>query len=358
MKIHPVVLMSAGAVTATLALSMLPATPAAQAAPVAGKLPVEGTAPGFPGATTWLNSAPLSPQQLRGKVVLVDFWTYSCINCIRTFPYIRAWADKYRSQNFVVIGVHTPEFKFEQDLVNVNMGVARFKLDFPIAVDSNRSIWQAWGNRYWPAYYLIDANGKVRYHQFGEGGYDKAERAIQSLLLEANGRAPDTSLVNPDGPAEQKAPDLERIRSDESYVGYGQPSDFRSRERLLPDRPQQYSVGSLDLNQWGLSGRWVVGAERGVTEQPDAAIAFQFSARDLHLVLGGGERGRGIRFKVSIDGHAPGADHGADIDAEGNGTITENRLYQLVRQRGDARERRFEIRFLDKGAEAYSFTFG
>lgn len=358
MKILPVVLMSAGAVTATLALSALPDTQIAQAAPQVSRLPVEGTAPGFAGATTWLNSAPLTPQQLRGKVVLVDFWTYSCINCIRTFPYIRAWANKYRDQNFVVVGVHTPEFKFEQDLVNVNTGVARFKLDFPIAVDSNRSIWQAWGNRYWPAYYLIDANGKIRYHQFGEGDYDKAERAIQSLLLEANGRAPDTSLVKPEGPAEQMAPDLERIGSEETYVGYGHPSDFRSRERLLQDRPQQYSVGNLGLNEWGLTGRWVVGSERAVTDQPDAGIAYQFNARDLHLVAGAGERGRSVRIKVTIDGRAPGADHGADIDAEGNGTIGETRLYQLVRQRGDVRQRRFEIRFLDQGAQAYAFTFG
>jgi thiol-disulfide isomerase/thioredoxin len=358
MKILPMTLMGFGAAALTLGLSVLPDTSGAHAGPLASPLPVERTAPGFSGASTWLNSAPLTPQSLRGKVVLVDFWTYSCINCIRTFPYTRAWASKYRNQNLVVVGVHTPEFKFEQDLVNVNTAVARYKLDFPIAVDSSRSIWQAWGNRYWPAFYLVDANGKIRYHQFGEGDYDKMEKAIQSLLAEANGKPLEATLVKPDGPAEQMAPDLARIDSEESYVGYAHPSEFRSRERLLRDRSQQYSFSGLGLNEWSLAGQWTVGAEAAVNDQPDAGLAYQFSARDLHLVLGTAERGRKVRIKVSIDGHAPGADHGADIDAEGNGTISETRLYQLVRQKGDVQQRRFEIRFLDKGAEAYAFTFG
>jgi thiol-disulfide isomerase/thioredoxin len=313
---------------------------------------------GFAGATTWFNSAPLSAQQLHGKVVLVDFWTYSCINCIRSMPYVRAWAAKYRDQGFAVVGVHTPEFKFEEDLANVNAAVGRFRIDFPIAVDSNQEIWRAWGNRFWPAFYLVDANGKVRYHQFGEGSYDKMERAIQSLLAEARGSAGDTTLVNPAADAEEMAPQLASVRSEETYVGYGKASNFQSTPRLREDRPQMYSVDRLALNQWGLSGQWVVRAESAVADQPGAGLAYQFSARDLHLVLGPGALGGKVRIKVTLDGRAPGADHGADVDADGNGVIDATRLYQLVRQSGPVRERRFEVRFIDKGAEAFVFTFG
>ncbi|CAN7248675.1 thioredoxin family protein [Pseudoduganella sp. LjRoot289] len=339
--------------------SILAATAAAApAVPFRSKLPVEGAAPGFDGAATWLNSAPLTLKQLRGKVVLVDFWTYSCINCIRTVPYVRAWAGKYRDQGLAVVGVHTPEFKFEQDLTNVNAAVGRFQIDFPVAVDSNHSIWQAWGNRYWPAYYLVDADGKIRYKQFGEGNFDKMERAIQSLLGEARGSAVDSGLVNPAAPAEQMAPNLDQLGSGEAYIGYRQAASFRSPERVLEDRPQQYTVGALQLNEWGLSGQWTVGAESAMAGLPNAGVAHRFSARDLHLVLGPGKAGGSVRIKVTLDGQAPGADHGADIDAEGNGVVSATRLYQLVRQSGKVRQRRFEIRFLDKGAEAYAFTFG
>ena len=353
--------------TAAGSASAAPAAPVTSAAPFRSNLPVEGTAPGFDGAVTWLNSAPLTSRQLRGKVVLVDFWTYSCINCIRTFPYVRAWASKYRDHGLTVVGVHTPEFKFEQDLTNVNAAVGRFQLDFPIAVDSNQAIWQAWGNRYWPAYYLVDANGKIRYKQFGEGDFDKMERAIQSLLAEARGSAVDAGmvtglmnmgLVNPPAAAEQAAPDLGNIRSGEAYIGYRQAANFSSPERVREDRPQQYSVGALRLNEWGLSGQWTVGAESAMAGQPDAGVAHRFSARDLHLVLGPGKAGGSVRIKVTLDGQPPGADHGADIDADGNGVVNATRLYQLVRQSGKVRQRRFEIRFLDKGAEAYAFTFG
>jgi thiol-disulfide isomerase/thioredoxin len=324
-----------------------------------GTLPVEGTAPGFDGASTWLNSAPLSVGKLRGKVVLVDFWTYSCINCIRTMPYVRAWAQKYANQGLAVVGVHTPEFRFEEDLTNVNTAVGRFHIDFPVAVDSSHQIWRAWGNRYWPAYYLVDASGRIRYHQYGEGDYGKMERAIQSLLAETRGSPlADTSLVDPKPGAEQMAPDLSNLESDETYVGYRQAAHFRSPERLREDRPQAYTVGGLGLNQWGLAGQWAVGAESARAEQPGAGIAYQFSARDLHLVLGPGEAGRKLRVKVTLDGQPPGADHGSDIDADGNGVIAETRLYQLVRQSGKVRPRRFEIRFLDRGGEAYAFTFG
>jgi thiol-disulfide isomerase/thioredoxin len=350
----------AGAIAAACTLAALAATGTPAARAEAGHvLPVEGMAAGFDGATTWLNSAPVKASQLRGKVVLVDFWTYSCINCIRTMPYVRAWADKYRDQGLAVVGVHTPEFRFEQDLTNVNAAIGRFKIDFPVAVDSNHQIWRAWGNRYWPAYYLVDASGRIRYHQFGEGDYGRMERAIQALLAETRG-APlaDTSLVDPKANAEQMAPDLGRLESEETYVGYSKASNFRSPERLREDAPQQYSVGRLGLNQWGLSGEWTVGAESAQPSQPGAGIAYQFSARDLHLVLGPGQTGRKLRIKVTLDGQPPGADHGSDIDADGNGVIAETRLYQLVRQSGKVRPRRFEVRFLDRGAEAYAFTFG
>jgi thiol-disulfide isomerase/thioredoxin len=291
-------------------------------------------------------------------VVLVDFWTYSCINCIRSIPFVRAWAAKYRDQGLAVVGVHTPEFKFEEDLANINAAVGRFRIDFPVAVDSNQEIWQAWGNRYWPAFYLVDASGKIRYHQFGEGRYDKMERAIQSLLAEARGSAGDTTLVKPAADAEEMAPHLASLRSEETYVGYRKASNFHSTPRLREDRQQAYSVGRLNLNQWGLSGQWVVGPESAVADQPGAGLAYQFSARDLHLVLGPGAPGSKVRIKVTLDGRAPGADHGADVDADGNGVIDATRLYQLVRQSGPVRERRFEVRFIDKGAEAFAFTFG
>lgn len=322
-------------------------------------LPVEGTAPGFDGAATWFNSTPLTAAKLRGKVVLVDFWTYSCINCIRTMPYVRAWAQKYGSQGLAVVGVHTPEFRFEEDLSNVNKAVGRFHIDFPVAVDSSQKIWRAWGNHYWPAYYLVDATGRIRYHQYGEGNYDRMERAIQSLLAETRG-APlvDTSLVDPKLDAEQMAPDLHHIESDETYIGYRQTSHFSSSERLREDRPQAYTVGKLGLNQWGLAGEWVVGAESARVGQPGAGIAYQFSARDLHLVLGPGQTDRKVRIRVTLDGQPPGADHGSDVDADGNGVVDTTRLYQLVRQSGKIRQRRFDIRFLDGGADAYAFTFG
>jgi thiol-disulfide isomerase/thioredoxin len=351
----------AGAIAAACVLAGIDATgtPHARAEIGHGALPVEGKSAGFDGATTWLNGAPLGASQLHGKVVLVDFWTYSCINCIRTMPYVRAWADKYREQGLVVVGVHTPEFRFEQDLSNVNKAIGRFGIDFPVAVDSDHRIWRAWGNRYWPAYYLVDGSGKIRYHQFGEGDYDKMERAIQSLLAETGGAPPpDTSLVDPRAGAELMAPDIGRMESDETYVGYRKAANFRSPERLREGGPQQYTVGRLGLNQWGLAGQWVVGAESARAGEAGAGLAYQFSARDLHLVLGPGEAGRKLRVRVTLDGLAPGADHGSDIDAEGNGVIGETRLYQLVRQSSKVRQRRFEIRFLERGAEAYAFTFG
>jgi thiol-disulfide isomerase/thioredoxin len=346
------------AVLGAATLSMPSISGAAVSAPYRSSLPVLGATPGFDGAATWFNSAPLTAQQLRGKVVLVDFWTYSCINCIRTIPYVRAWADKYRGQGLAVVGVHTPEFKFEKDLTNVSAAVARFQIDFPVAVDSDQRIWQAWGNNAWPAYYLVDGNGKIRYRQLGEGNYDKLERAIQSLLAEARGAPVDTTLVDPPMKAEQLAPDLRQLDSGETYVGYRQATGFRSPEPARHGVPQQYSVDKLGLNQWGLFGRWTVNAESATAGSPESGIAHQFRARDLHLVMGAGNDQRPARIKVTIDGRAPGADHGADIDADGNGVVTGTRLYQLIRQSGTVRQRRFEIRFVDHPADVYAFTFG
>ncbi|HEX8611630.1 MAG TPA: redoxin family protein [Telluria sp.] len=346
------------AVLGVAALSMASGSSAAGASPHRSSLPVQAAMPGFDGATTWFNSAPLTPAQLRGKVVLVDFWTYSCINCIRTVPYVRAWADKYRAQGLKVVGVHSPEFRFEKDLTNVSAAVARFQIDFPVAVDSDHRIWQAWGNNAWPAWYLVDANGKIRYRQVGEGGYDKLERAMQSLLAEARGAPVDGTLVDPPRPAEQMAPNLRELDSAETYVGYRQATGFNSPEAVRRDVPQQYSVGQLGLNQWGLAGRWTVNAESARAELADGAIAHKFRARDLHLVMGPGKAGSPVRIKVTIDGRAPGADHGADIDAGGNGVVTATRLYQLIRQSGSVEQRRVEIRFLDSGADVYAFTFG
>ncbi|MFK3668172.1 cytochrome c biogenesis protein DipZ [Ochrobactrum teleogrylli] len=326
--------------------------------PFRSDLPVEARAPSLYGAVDWLNSEPLTMEQLRGKVVLVDFWTYSCINCIRTIPYVRAWAEKYKEQDLVVIGVHTPEFAFEKKIDNVKKAVGDFKIGYPVAIDSNFQIWRAYNNSYWPAHYLIDAKGQIRYHHFGEGNYRETEQAIQDLLREAGGEKATSAPVVPTTKGAEASPDLQNIRSPETYLGYERADNFASPERLRADTVSNYSFGQLGLNQWGLSGRWTVGAELATLDQPEGAIAYHFQARDLHLVLGTGAAGKPIRFRVTIDGKAPDADHGADTDAEGNGTVTATRLYQLVRQSGDVKAHNFEIRFLDPGAEAYAFTFG
>ena len=322
-------------------------------------LPVEGELPPLDGAVAWLNSEPLTAAALRGKVVLIDFWTYSCINCIRTLPYIRAWAEKYKDQGLVVIGVHSPEFAFEKQLDNVKGAVRDFDISYPVAVDSNHQIWNAFRNSYWPALYFIDSKGRIRHHQFGEGGYARSERVIQDLLAEAAGnRRADGGLVSPQAPGAQAAPDLARLRSRETYLGYEQATGFVSPEKGGANQPRDYTPGTPRLDQWGLSGNWTVGAERATLNAPDGGIALRFSARDLHLVLGPGTDGRPVRFRVSLDGEPPGADHGADIAADGTGTVSETRLYQLVRQTDEVRERRFDIHFLDPGVDAYAFTFG
>ncbi|MBX4902115.1 cytochrome c biogenesis protein DipZ [Rhizobium bangladeshense] len=334
----------------------LPASDAKR--PFRSDLPIEGYAPSFDGAVDWLNSKPLTSEQLRGKVVLVDFWTYSCINCIRTIPYVRAWAEKYADQGLVVIGVHAPEFAFEKKIDNVKKAVGDFQIRYPVAIDNDYKIWRAFENSYWPAAYLIDANGQIRYHHFGEGNYSRTEKAIQDLLREAGSQMTETPPVAPDAKGVEAAPDLANVRSGETYLGYGQAANFVSPEGLQADRPQNYSITEPGINAWGLSGTWTIGKDQATLDQPGGSIAYRFSARDLHLVLGPGADAKPIRFQVRIDGKAPGPDHGSDIDADGNGTVTATRLYQLVRQAGNVAARTFEIRFLDPRVQAYAFTFG
>ncbi|MFS8054204.1 cytochrome c biogenesis protein DipZ [Rhizobium sp. BR 317] len=322
------------------------------------RLPVEGRLPSLDGAVTWLNSPPLTAEQLRGKVVLVDFWTYSCINCIRTIPYIKAWSDKYRDQGLIVIGVHAPEFAFEKNVDNVKEALKDFDIGYPVAIDNNYRIWQAFQNSYWPALYFVDAKGQIRHHVFGEGEYDTSEKVIQELLADAGSEMPENSMVTPNARGAEAAPDLGNIRSGETYIGYKEASNFVSPEGLNGNAAQNYTTGEPGLNEWGLSGNWTIGPEQATLNKAGGGITYRFSARDLHLVLGPGADGKPVRFQVTVDGKAPGASHGADTDAEGNGTITETRLYQLVRQAGDLGERTFTVRFLDPGVEAYVFTFG
>ena len=322
----------------------------------AGKLPVEGPLLSLEGAVLWLNSPPLTREQLKGKVVLVDFWTYSCINCIRSVPYVKAWAERYRDKGLVVIGVHAPEFAFERDPANVRKAVAELGITYPVALDNNLAIWRAFDNRYWPAHDLADAEGRIRYHHFGEGSTDETEAAIRSLLIEngAKGLGGETSVKASGASA---AADFASIRSPETYVGSKRAQSFASPGGFREGAADYRLPPALKLNEWGLDGRWRVEPQRAVNVESGALIAFRFQARDLHLVLGS-STGKPIRFRVLIDGKPPGADHGMDIDAAGNGTVTGQRLYQLVRQQAGSRERLFTIEFLDPGVEAYAFTFG
>ena len=322
---------------------------------VGGMLPVEGVLPPLDGAVQWFNSPPLTREQLQGKVVLVDFWTYSCINCIRSIPYVRAWADRYKDQGLVVIGVHAPEFAFERDSANVRKAVADFGIDYPVALDNNLVIWRAFNNRYWPAHYLADAQGRLRYHHFGEGSTGETEQAIRALLAEKGAKLGEVASVTATGAA--AAADFAAIRSPETYIGSRRASNFTSPGGLHDGVGDYRLPAAFALNDWALAGRWSVEPQRAVNTQPGAQIAFRFRARDLHLVLGS-STGRPVRFRVTIEGQAPNADHGTDIDAGGNGQVTNQRLYQLVRQKDPNRERQFTITFLDPGAEAYAFTFG
>ncbi|PXX25067.1 MULTISPECIES: cytochrome c biogenesis protein DipZ [Burkholderia] len=325
-------------------------------------LPVEGTLPSLDGAVQWLNSPPLTAAGLRGKVVLVDFWTYSCINCLRTLPYTNAWARKYAPYGLVVIGVHAPEFAFERDIGNVKKAVHDLGIDYPVAIDNGYSIWRAFGNEYWPAHYFIDAQGRIRHHHFGEGEYAQSERAIQSLLAEAgHPEALNVPLGLAGAPAKGAlaAADAADVRSPETYVGYARAEDFSSPGGVVRDAAHRYDAPARPgLNDWGLAGIWQVGTERASLAAPSGRIVYRFHARDLHLVLGPGANGQPVRFRVTLDGAAPGAAHGADVDAQGYGTVTGQRLYQLVRQPGAIADRTFAIEFLDPGVDAYAFTFG
>jgi len=320
-------------------------------------LPVEGVMPPLTGATTWLNTPPLTTEQLRGKVVVVDFWTYSCINCLRSIPYVKAWAEKYKDQGLVVIGVHTPEFAFEKSEANVRQNVRRLGVTYPVAMDNDFAVWRAFRNQYWPAHYFIDAQGRIRHHHFGEGDYEGSERVIQQLLKEAGAQV-DGRTVQVDARGAEVAADFAQVDSPETYVGYARAENFRSPGGLARDTIKTYAAAPLQLNGWSLSGRWRVTREHADLQDAGGKVAFRFKARDLHLVMGSGRAGTTPRFRVRIDGQAPGADAGLDIDAQGMGRIDGERLYQLVRQAGPVRERTFEIEFLDPGAQVFAFTFG
>jgi thiol-disulfide isomerase/thioredoxin len=318
----------------------------------------EGRMPDLDGAVGWLNSAPLSGKALRGKVVLVNFWTYSCINSLRELPYMKAWGVKYKDAGLIVIGVHTPEFGFERDPANVKNAVLDLKVAYPTPIDSNHSIWSAFRNEYWPADYFIDANGRIRYHHFGEGEYEKSERVIQALLKENGATRLDESMVRIRAEGSE-APPSNDVQSHETYVGYARTDNFASPERMAQDSRKSYSEPSrLALNQWGLGGSWKVAAESGKLESAPGKIVFRFHSRDLHMVLGPAKNGTPVRFKVQLNGAAPGDDHGSDSAADGSGEVQQPRMYQLIRQKGPIKDVTFEIEFLDPGAEAFSFTFG
>jgi thiol-disulfide isomerase/thioredoxin len=324
--------------------------------------------PELDGAAAWLNSTPLSSKSLRGKVVLVNFWTYSCINSLRELPYVKAWAAKYKDAGLLVIGVHAPEFGFEKDPANVKIAVADLKIPFPVPIDNNHSIWSAFRNEYWPADYIVDAKGRIRYHHFGEGDYEKSERVIQTLLKENGATGLDQSTVRiTAGGAE--APPSEDVRSPETYIGYARTENFASPERMARDSRKTYSPPSQPaLNQWGLGGPWNTAAESATLESAPGKIVFRFHSRDVHMVLGlskmgpakngPAKNGRPVRFKVTLDGAAPGDNHGVDSGPDGVGEVRQPRIYQLLRQKGRVKDATFEIEFLDPGVEAFSFTFG
>jgi len=319
----------------------------------------EGPMPELSGAVGWLNSPPLTTKSLRGKVVVIDFWTYSCINCLRALPYVEGWAAKYKDAGLVVIGVHTPEFAFEKERSNVEKAVRDLKITYPVAIDSDYKIWEAFNNQYWPAHYFIDGKGRIRAHHFGEGNYAESERVIQELLKENGATSLAEGVLNVTGIGAEAASDSKNVGSPETYVGYKRAGNFASAGPIARDSRKTYSPQPrLSLNQWALGGSWKVGDESAVLESVPGKIVFRFHARDLHLVLGPTKNGKPIRFTVKLDGTAPGDDHGADTDATGSGTVQGNRLYQLIRQKGAVEDRTFEIDFLDPGVQAFAFTFG
>jgi thiol-disulfide isomerase/thioredoxin len=322
-------------------------------------LPVEGHLPSFDGATRWLNSEPLTPQGLRGRVVLVDFWTYTCINWLRTMPYVKAWDAKYRDVGLTVIGVHTPEFGFEQNIDNVVARSRTFGVEYPIAVDSNYGVWEAFANHFWPAVYIADAEGRIRYHHFGEGEYAMTEMVVQQLLLEAGAEVVDPGLVSVEPTGFEVPADWGSLRTPETYLGYGRSGAFASPDSARFNAPHIYpQPGRLGLNEWAPAGPWTLAQHAAVSDAAGARIQFQFQARDVNLVMGPATRGTPVPFRVLLDGQAPGANRGFDIDDQGNGSLVDQRLYQLIRQTGPIGESLVDIEFLDAGAEAYCFTFG
>jgi len=310
-------------------------------------------------ATTWLNSQPLTAAELQGKVVLVDFWTYSCINWRRQLPYVRAWAEKYKDHGLVVIGVHAPEFSFEKDIDNVRWAVMDMRIQYPIVIDNDQAIWRAFNNEYWPALYFADEQGRIRHHVFGEGQYEQSETVIQRLLAKAGKSGIPSGVVSVDAHGAEADADWNELGSGENYVGYGRTENFASPGGTKADKAHVYAApGHLSLNAWALSGDWTMGREAVVLNQPDGRILYRFHARDLHLVMGPAAPKTSVRVRVLIDGQVPHAAHGVDVDDQGNGTITEPRMYQLIRQPAPIADRQFEIQFLDAGAKAFSFTFG
>jgi len=314
----------------------------------------------FDGNNGWLNTTPLDAAQLRGKVVLVDFWTYTCINWRRTAPYVRAWADKYRDKGLVVVGVHTPEFSFEHDLANVARAVKDIGVSYPVAVDSDYRIWRAYDNQYWPNVFLVDAKGRMRYTYPGEGEYDRTERMIQQLLSESGATAVPGDLVKPQGIGPEAPPDFMDLRTPETYLGYGHGQGGNANDGATADNKHAYVAPStLSVNMWALSGNWTIAREFAMANEAGGAVRFAFHARDVHLVMGpSATQAKPLRFRVRLDGRAPGADHGTDVDENGEGTVVQPRMYHLVRQKGAVGDRRIEVEFLDPGAQAYVFTFG
>ncbi|MBS1664350.1 MAG: thioredoxin family protein [Bacteroidetes bacterium] len=320
--------------------------------------PGESQLPSLSGATAWLNTQPLAAADLRGKVVLFEFWTYTCINWRRTLPYVNAWAEKYKQQGLVVIGVHTPEFSFEKEIDNVRWAIKDMKIGFPVAMDNNYAVWRAFDNNYWPALYFVDAKGRIRYHHFGEGSYDESEKVIQQLLTESGVKSVSGDLAPVEATGSEAAADWNNLQSPENFLGYDRTQNFVS-PGAKADKPRLYSYPSrLQLNDWALSGNWTLGKEGNVSNESNGKLRYRFHARDVNLIMGLAKPGTGIRFRVLIDGMPPGDAHGVDIDSEGNGTVTEQRMYQLIRQSYPIQDHDFEIEFMAPGAEVFDFTFG
>jgi thiol-disulfide isomerase/thioredoxin len=321
--------------------------------------PTEGHLPSLDGGNAWLNSPPLTADGLRGKVVVVDFCTYTCINWLRSLPYVRAWAEAYRNHGLVTIGVHTPEFSFEHDLENVRQALRETRVEYPIAIDNDYGIWEAFANRYWPALYFIDAAGRIRHHRFGEGDYERSERMIQHLLADAELDGDGQGFASVDARGPEAPADWNSLESPETYLGFLRTMDFASPGGLTPDGSRIYEAPpTLRRNHWSLSGDWTAGAEAVASNEAGGRIAFAVHARDVHLVMGPQSRGAPVPFRVTLDGRPPGPAHGSDVGADGSGVLTYPRMYQVIRQEVPIRDRRFEIEFLDRGAQAFAFTFG